>query len=84
MLLALAALLVAAPVVRCSTEDLVDNDDSTEPEIVVEKPAATPAAPAAAAGSLDQYKELALEYTQKAIEIGKGALLCPCSNGLRL
>lgn len=55
--------------VRCQAAEDAD-DDSDEPEIVTGAPAAKPAVPA---GSLDQYKALALKYVNQATEIGKGA-----------
>jgi len=55
LLVALAVLLVAAPIVRCQEEE--------------EAPESAPAA-VDPASPLDQYQKMATEYVQKAIEVG--------------
>lgn len=75
MLLAVVALLATSSVVRCQddAEPTVVSFGEAEPAAAVEEP--IPAAtPAAAAGSMDAYKELATEYLHKATETATGAL----------
>lgn len=67
----MAALLVAAPMVRCQADEA--DDDSSEPEIVSEPAAAKP--PAGAASPIDQYKEMAMVYLEKATHIGRGTFI---------
>jgi bacteriorhodopsin len=57
LLVVLAVLLVAAPIVRCQEEE-------------EDVPEATPAAAAVPASPLDEYTKMANEYVQKAIEVG--------------
>ena len=57
LLVALAVLLVAAPIVRCQEEE--DAPESAPAAVDVD-----PASP------LDQYQKMATEYVQKAIEVG--------------
>lgn len=66
LLLAFAALLVAAPLVRCQ-----DEDEEAFEETVVETEAAASPEPAAAAASAGGIADVATEYLNTATELGK-------------
>lgn len=66
LLLAFAALLVAAPLVRCQDDDDVEEEFVDAEETVVSEPAA-----ATTGGSVGGYADMATEYLNTATELGK-------------